>query len=263
LYNLYSSEDLPKLKEAASLASYILQELVNFTKPGVTTLDIENLAENLIKQNKATPLFKGYESFPFCTCLSVNQYIVHGMANANPLNSGDVISIDIGVKLNGYCGDNARTLIVGGQETEHSHLIEVTEAAFEAGLKAAVPGNTVGHVGSAVNREVSRHYIDPFQKHLGKKFKVFHKVFGHGIGRDLHEDPNIPNIGFAGAGTTLVEGMCICIEPVVLYDSSDGIIETMENTEIKQFYTDDGLPSAHYENQIYLTSNGPVIISKH
>lgn len=259
---IYSPRELIKLERAAKTAHKILLTLIDNAKPGATTLDLERIAESEIKRHGGLPLFKGYESFPFCTCLSVNEFIVHGFANNTPLKEGDVISIDIGVRVDGYCGDNARTIIVGDVDSEHKHLIDVTKSAYEEALKVALVGNTVGHIGSKINNIVSRPYLNPLNPELGKKFQVFHKVFGHGIGHELHEGPNIPNLGFEGAGCMLQEGMCICIEPVVLYNSSEGLIKESDlYLNVKQFYTSDGLPSAHHENQIFITKSGPIVLT--
>jgi methionyl aminopeptidase len=261
--NLYNKDQFIKIKAAAECAHSILLTLIEACKPGVTTQELEDLADLEIIKHKAEPLFQGYHGYPFCTCLSVNEFIVHGFPNSTPLKAGDVISIDIGIRLNGFCGDNARTIIVGGVESEHSHLIEVTKQAFEAGLAVALPGNTVGHIGNRINNIVSKPYLDPANRSLGKKFKVFHKVFGHGIGHELHEAPNIPNLGFEGAGAVLKPGMCICIEPVVLYNSSEGIIKDSDlYHSVKEFYTSDLKPSAHHENQIFITESGPIVLSK-
>lgn len=261
--NIYSEQERLKLEKAARTAHLILLEVLKNVQPGITTAELEAIAESEISKNNAVPLFKGYEGYPFCTCLSVNEYIVHGFPNQKKLAPGDVISVDIGVRVDGYCGDNARTLVVGGNPSEHDQLIEVTKTAYEEALKVALPGNTVGDIGNKINHIISGPYLDPQNRSLGKKFKVFHKVFGHGIGYNLHEDPSVPNLGFKGAGAQLRPGMCICIEPVVLYNSSEPIIKDSDlYHSVKEFYTSDLKPSAHHENQIFITRDGPVVLSK-
>lgn len=245
---LYDTECAKVLQEAATINNSIMGQLLEAAVPGVTTLELEALAESLIVLHKCEPLFKGYEGFPFCACFSVNECIVHGLANSRPLLDGDVLSIDLGVRYRKLCSDMARTKIVG-RGSDYEDLLSVSEQAFFAALPYCNPGNTTGDLGAAILTTIAKNY------------KIFEKFQGHGIGIDLHEDPAIPNFGVFNRGTPLKEGMCICIEPVVLHKTSNVIRKLDSIYNIVQYYADDGLPASHYENQVFITSDGPRILT--
>lgn len=259
---LYKHKAYERLKASGRIAAQVLHELVANVKEGVTTFELNSLAEQLIKDAGATPAFKGYEGYPFATCLSVNEHIVHGLPNNRPLKNGDVISVDVGVIKDFFYSDNARTVVVGGAPSEHDQLIEAAQRAYNLGLEKALPGNYTGDIGHEIHKAVLQNDLDPQNTSLGKKFNVFFKFQGHGIGLELHEQPSVPNMGFPGKGVKLLPGMCICIEPVVLYMSSTPEVCPTETPNVYQFITDDRKPSSHYENQIYITETGYEVLTR-
>ncbi len=246
---LYDDYCLGILKEACKINKEIINILLAKTQPGVTTLELELEAENLIHKYRCEPLFKGFENYPFCTCLSVNEYIVHGLANNIELKDGDVISIDIGLKYRQLCSDMARTKIVGDSK-KHNKIIEVAERAFNKALNYCYEGFTTGDIGASILMS------------LPEDYKIFEKFEGHGIGLELHEGPAIPNYGIYGRGIELKNKMCICIEPVILYKKSNVIEYLDKDYNILQFRTDNYMPSAHFENQIYISENGPINLTE-
>lgn len=258
--NIYNSDAMAKLKEAAAVASEIRSILVGLADEGNTTYEIEKEAEHLLIKHNCQSLFKGYEGYPFITCQSTNDVIVHGFPNKQKLKLGDVLSLDIGVRhSNGYCGDTARTVIVGGSENSSSReLVELGKQSFQCGLEKAYPGNTASDIGHAIFKEIVKKRVDgDFRK--PSVYKVFDRFRGHGIGLELHEDPSIPNWGNPGCGDLLLEGMCICIEPVIVHNSSK-ILRTFVSG-VPQYSTHDRKPSTHYENQIFITSSGPIVLT--
>jgi methionyl aminopeptidase len=259
---IYEKDILPRLVESGRLVRYILQELIKNAVEGNTTLELNKLAEDLILKNKAESLFKGFENYPYTTCISVNEHIVHGFPSEYKLKNGDVVSLDLGLKLNGICGDNARTIIIGNIESEHTRLVQIAKEAFYEGFKHAFPGKCIGDIGFAISKKVLSELKDNTNRKSGSKFKIFFKFQGHGIGLSLHELPNIPNLGYPGKGYRLKEGNSICIEPVVLYSSSEPVIEEYSTHKgVLKFTTNNLLPSSHYENQIYIAKDGPIILT--
>lgn len=256
--NLYDSECFYRLQAAGELAFLTLEHILLQIKPGITTLELDKQAEEFIRERGGIPLFKGYDGFPHTTCLSVGEDIVHGIPSSRSLLEGDIISVDVGVQLNGFCGDNARTVVVGVKDTPHKTLIDAAELAFLAGVGKAYPGNTIGDIGFAIQKSIFMHE-DLSGNGL---FKIFKNFQGHGIGLDLHEAPQVPNYGFEGKGTVLQPGLCICIEPVVLYRESDILIEKSKDFNILQFKTSNAAPSSHFENQLFITNDGPIILTK-
>lgn len=258
--NIYSPKAMDKLKEAAKVASFIRERLVKEAQEGNTTLELDRLAESLLKQHDCKPLFKGMYGFPYTTCMSKNGVIVHGFPDNTPLKEGDVLSIDIGLRhSNGYCADNARTVIVGSpKNSQYKEIVELGKIAFDAGLEQAVPGNTTSDIGRAVFRQIVKRRIDNDFRKLSV-YKIFDKFRGHGIGLDLHEEPSVPNWGAPGCGTVLQVGMCICIEPVIIHNSSKVLRISTDN--VHQYKCHDDLPTSHYENQVLITDEGPIVIT--
>lgn len=258
--NIYNKDALEKLKEAGSLGKEIRNKLIDIAVEGNTTQDIEDLAENLIDKSGSTPLFKGMYGYPYCTCVSNQEQIVHGFPNNKKLKKGDVLSIDFGLRhKNGYCTDSARTVIIGDdKKSKHTELINITKEAFYKGFEKAIPGNTTSDIGHAINREVIKLRGDE-DWDSGSPFRIFEAFQGHGIGLDLHESPNVPNRGKPGSGHILLPGMCICIEPVIIYKSSEVLSISVKG--VSQFYTSDRKPSAHYENQVFISDSGPLILT--
>ena len=251
IIHLYTKEHFNILKDAGYLNNEIVKILITNVVDGITTLELEKIAEYLLNKFKCQPLFKGFENFPNVACFSVNESIVHGLANDKKLKYGDKVSIDIGLRYNGLCSDLARTVVVGNIKSPHTELLKTAEECFNKGLQKCYPGNTTGDIGATITSVLNKY----------TKYKVFHKFQGHGIGLNLHEDPPIPNYGKRGCGYRLKEGMCICIEPVLLYKTSKVITYLDDQYKILQFTTSDGLPSAHHENQVFITKDGPVILT--
>jgi methionyl aminopeptidase len=257
--NIYGPTAREGLKSVASIASMIRDTLVNEAKAGVTTLYLENLADQLLKENNCSPLFKGYHGYPFITCISVNEFIVHGFPTNRKLEDGDVLSIDLGVKdnLTGLCSDTARTLIIG-EDSTHSEIVNLGKTAFDSGLEQAVIGNKAADIGFAIFKEITKNRVKVDGK-LSPVYKIFNHFQGHGIGLELHEAPSVPNWGSPDCGQPLLEGMCICIEPVIMYNCSKVLKKT--TNKVAQFLTHDMMPSAHYENQILITNEGPIVLT--
>ena len=258
--NLYDKSSFDYLKESGNIANTILNQLVLNCVENNSPEDLNKLAEDLVYKFKVKAAFLGYNNYPASVCISYNEKIVHGVPGNYKLKLGDVVSIDFGVVYKGHYSDNARTIIVGGIENEHSDLLEVTKRAFLEGLSKAYIGNTIGDIGFAIHKEILKIRTNNLNIHHGSKYKLYYKFQGHGIGMELHEEPGVPNIGFPGKGIKLEKGMCICIEPVVLYSSSNPI--NIMNSNTLEVHTDDKKPSSHHENQIYISEDGPIIISQ-
>jgi len=227
-----TDEEVGFLKASNMLVSRTLAEVALHIQPGVTTLFLDQIAETFIRDNNAVPAFKGYGGFPNTLCTSVNEEVVHGIPSGYSLKEGDIISIDCGVILNGWYGDSAYTFAVGEIKEEVKRLLEFTKASLEEGVKAAVAGNRVGDISSAVQTKAE-----------SGGFTVVRELVGHGIGRKLHEPPEVPNFGKRGTGPKMEKGLVICIEPMINLGSKE-TYQTKDGWTIK---TADGKPSAHFE----------------
>ena len=246
MVSLKSSKEIEKLKVSNQMVAHILTILQGKVKPGVTTSELDNLAESLTKQYSAKPAFKGYRGFPYSICASVNSQVVHGFPNSVPLKEGDILSIDFGVLYDGYYGDSALTLPVGEIAPETGRLLQITEDALYLGIEQARYGNRLSDISHAIQSHVELNGCS-----------VVRKFVGHGIGKELHEDPQIPNYGNPGYGIRLQPGMTIAIEPMVNMGGCD--VETLEDgwTAV----TKDGSLSAHFEHTVAIMDNGPDILS--
>jgi len=246
MVSLKSSKEIEKLKVSNQMVAHILTILQGKVKPGVTTSELDNLAENLTKQYSAKPALKGYRGFPYSICASVNSQVVHGFPNSVPLKEGDILSIDFGVLYDGYYGDSALTLPVGEIAPETGRLLQITEDALYLGIEQARYGNRLSDISHAIQSHVELNGCS-----------VVRKFVGHGIGKELHEDPQIPNYGKPGYGIRLQPGMTIAIEPMVNMGGCD--VETLEDgwTAV----TKDGSLSAHFEHTVAIMDNGPDILS--
>ncbi|MFO0752996.1 MAG: type I methionyl aminopeptidase [Thermodesulfovibrionales bacterium] len=243
-----SQTEIGKIEAAGRIVAQVLQELKSFVKVGTTTADIDLFAEKKIRQQNAVPAFKGYRGYPASTCTSVNEQVVHGIPSPSVrLKSGDLISIDLGVILDGFYGDGAITLPVGEVDAETVRLIRITEEALYLGIKAAVVGGRVSDISAAIQKHVE-----------ANGFSVVRAFVGHGIGHYLHEDPQIPNFGRPGQGQRLQAGMTLAIEPMV--NAGTFAVNVLDDgwTAV----TADGRRSAHFEHTIALTKNGPRILTK-
>lgn len=235
-----------KLRAANQLVARILQELRRLVVPGATTAGIDAEAERLVRDAGAQPAFKGYRGFPATICASRNHEVVHGIPSGEALVAGDILSIDMGVKLGGFFGDSAVTVGVGAISPDAQRLLDVTEASLYQGIEAVRPGARVSDIGQAVQA-----YVE------AQGFSVVREFVGHGIGTKLHEEPQIPNYGPAGRGPRLSEGMVLAIEPMVNAGRAGVKVLSDGWTAI----TVDGLLSAHFEHTVAVTADGAEILT--
>jgi len=244
-----SAEEIEKMRHSGHIVRQVLDHVSKMVAPGVTTMDLERAADKLIADFGAKPAFKGYYDYPCVLCTSVNEEIVHGIpSDRRVLNAGDIVSIDCGVVLDGYYGDAAVTVPVGESlSPELQKLLEVTEASLYKGIEQARIGNTIGHVGSAIQKHVE-----------ANGFSVVREFVGHGIGTRLHEAPQIPNFGKKGQGAELTEGMVLAIEPMVNSGRPEAKVLSDKWTAV----TIDGSYSAHFEHCVAVTKQGPVILTQ-
>ncbi len=236
------------MRRSGHIVRQVLEATRDAVAPGRSTMDLERVAERKIRDLGAKPAFKGYYDYPCVLCTSVNNEIVHGIpSERRVLKAGDIVSLDCGVVLDGYYGDSAITVAVDGLTPELQKLLDITRESLALGIEAARVGNTIGDVGSAVQRLVE-----------SNGFSVVREFVGHGIGTKLHEDPQVPNYGTPGHGPKLRDGMVIAIEPMV----NMGRPETRLLDDKWTAVTEDGSYSAHFEHCIAVTKNGPVILTE-
>ncbi len=246
MITIKSEREIELMREAGKMVSMTHQYLKNFIKAGITTKELDRLAEEYIRKMDGVPTCKGYEGFPATLCTSVNDTVVHGIPDNYKLKDGDIITIDMVIGYKGYQGDAAWTYAVGNISDDKKYLMEHTEKALYEGVKQVKPGNHIGDISAAVEQYANKH-------NLG----VVKELCGHGIGREMHEDPEVPNYGTAGTGPKLREGMVICIEPMLNLGTAD-IYILDDDWTIK---TDDGMPAAHYEHTILVTKDGYEILT--
>lgn len=235
------------MREAGRIVALTHQELKKHVAPGITTLELDAIAESFIRKHDAIPSFKGYNGFRGSICASVNNELVHGIPGNRVLNEGDIISIDIGAKYNGYHGDSAWTYAVGTIDEESQRLLDVTEESLYRGLKEAMPGVRLSNISHAIQTYVEEN-----------KFSVVREYVGHGIGQDLHEDPQIPHYGPPNKGPRLKPGMVLAIEPMV--NAGSRYVKTLEDDWT--VVTVDGKMCAHFEHTIAITETGYEILTK-
>ena len=237
------------MRRSGRIVRQVLDAVRDVVAPGITTMDLERVAERKIKDLGAKPAFKGYYDYPCVLCTSINNEIVHGIpSEKRVLKAGDIVSIDTGVVLDGYYGDAAITVPVGdGISPELQKLLDVTRESLYRAIEAARIGNTVGDVGSAVQRLVE-----------ANGFSVVREFVGHGIGTKLHEEPQVPNYGMPGSGPKLRDGMVLAIEPMVNVGRSEARVLDDNWTAV----TKDGTYSAHFEHTVAVTKNGPMILTE-
>ncbi|MGA2278186.1 MAG: type I methionyl aminopeptidase [Terracidiphilus sp.] len=245
---LKSSREIEKMRRAGEVVREVLELVRGMVKPGVTTLDLEKAAEARTLELGAKPAFKGYHGFPCVLCTSVDSEVVHGIPSAKRvLKEGEIVSVDFGAFVGGYCGDAAITVPVGKVDPEAERLMQVTEASLAAAIAAVKPGATLGDVGLAVQRVVE-----------AAGFSVVRDFVGHGIGVHMHEDPQVPNFGEAGRGMKLKAGMVIAIEPMVNAGKHDVVVLGDGWTAV----TADGSMSAHFEHTVAVTATGAKILTE-
>ena len=241
-----SKKELEKMRAAGRLVGQVLAHLRTLVQPGVTTLEIDYAAEKMIRDAGALPTFKGYNGFPFSICASVNEQIVHGFPSTYVLKEGDIFSIDCGATLEGYVGDTATTVPVGQADEDKLKLICVTEECLERAIQQCRPGNHLGDIGWAVQQHAE-----------ANGYSVVRDYVGHGIGRRMHEDPQIPNYGRPGLGPKIKAGYVFAVEPMV----NQGTHFTKVLRDGWTVVTVDGKPSAHAEHTIAITEDGPEVLT--
>ena len=249
---LKTDQDVAGIREAAGVVERVLVLSAEMVRPGLKTVDLDTRAEELIRDMGARPCFKGYRMggegtpFPGALCLSVNDVVVHGIRSETPLREGDIITVDCGTELGGYFGDFAYTFPVGEISGATQRLLDTTKASLYAGIEQAVVGRRVGDIGSAVQRMCE-----------GAGYGVVRDLVGHGVGKKLHEAPNVPNVGRRGMGKKLLAGMTICIEPMINGGTGDVTIDD-DGWTVR---TRDGAPSAHYEHMVHVRRGPAEVLS--
>lgn len=242
-----SRREIEKMKKSNALVAAILEELRKKIKPGVKTIELDRLSEEMALKKGARPAFKGYRGYPYSLCTSVNSEVVHGMPSERELKEGDIISLDFGILNDGYYGDAAVTVPVGQVTPAAKRLLAVTEEALYRGIAEARAGNRIGDISAAIQGHAE-----------AAGFSVVRDLVGHGIGRSLHEDPQVPNYGTSGRGIELKAGMVFAIEPMV----NEGTYRVDVLRDGWTVVTADGKLSAHFEHSVAITENGPVVLSR-
>ncbi len=254
MVTIKSEKEIKLMKEACRITGLVYQEMEKIIKPGMSTMELDQFADKLIRANGGIPAQKGYPSgmkgvppFPATLCISINDEVIHGIPSPKKrIENGDVVSIDLVVYKDGFHGDAARTFIVGEGSPEAKRLVEITKQAFFEGIKYAVKGNRIGDISHAIGEFVEKN-----------GYNVVREFQGHGIGREMHEDPGIPNYGKAGRGIRLEPGMTLAVEPMVIAGKRD-IYQDYDGWTI---LTEDGSLAAHYENTILITEKEPEILT--
>jgi methionyl aminopeptidase len=241
-----SKRELERMATAGRVVVEVLERLGEIVEPGVTTADLDRAAEKLIRSRGGKPTFKGYRGFPGSICASPNSMVVHGIPGAYRLEEGDLISIDVGVTKDGFVADSAYTFAVGEIEPEAQQLIDVCRAALDAGIDEARAGLRIGDISSAVQRVTE-----------DSGFSIIRSLVGHGVGRSMHEEPQIPNFGSPGHGVELAPGMTLAIEPMI----TAGVADVHVTDDGWSIYTDDGSLAAHFEHTVAVTDDGPLILT--
>ncbi len=243
---LKSDEEIEGIEKSCKVVAYVLSKLKGYIRPGITTKELDEIAEEEIRKKGANPSFKGYRGFPATLCVSINNEVVHGIPGKRVLKEGDIVSLDIGADIDGFYGDGAMTFGVGRVDERAKKLMRVTEEALYVGIGMAFPGNRLSDISHAIQKHVESY-----------GFSVVRDFVGHGIGRNLHEDPQIPNFGDPGKGPKLEPGMVFAIEPMVNEgDFKVGIAK--DGWTVK---TLDGKRSAHFEHTIAIKEEGPKILT--
>jgi methionyl aminopeptidase len=241
-----TAEEIELLRASNLLVSKALAEVAKLIRPGVTTLELDKVAEKFIRDHDAVPGFLGFHGYPKTLCTSVNQQVVHGIPSNYVLKDGDIVSVDCGVLFQGYYGDSAYTFAVGEIPDRLRLLLKTTREALYKGIEQAHEGKRIGDISNAVQEHCER-----------EKFSVVREMVGHGIGKALHEAPEVPNYGKRGHGPRLQHGMVICIEPMI----NMGRKEITQDSDGWTIHTADRMPSAHYEHCVAIDKKGPIMLS--
>ncbi len=247
---IYKTQDeIECIRESCLMVCKTLAEVAKILRPGITGLELDKVAETFINDNNALPSFKGYGGFPASLCISINEQVVHGIPSNYEFKDGDVVSVDCGVYLNNFHGDAAYTFAIGNVDPMTMHLLQVTKASLYKGIEQVVEGKRVGDISHAIQDYTER-------KH---GYGVVRELVGHGVGRDLHEAPEVPNFGKRGQGPTLRSGLVIAIEPMINLGRKD--VQTLSDNWT--IVTRDRKPSAHFEHTVAVRKNSPDILSDH
>lgn len=246
MIHIRNSQEIKLLRKSAQIVAKALQMIESRIQPGVTTWELNMEIEAFILSHNARPAFKGFNGYPASSCISVDDQVVHGIPGNRKLQSGEIVSIDIGVELDGYFGDAAKTFAVGDVSEDKKRLMQITQESLYIGIEAAREGNRLSDIGYAIQKHVE-----------AAGFSVVRDLVGHGIGRQMHEDPQIPNYGEPNQGPRLRSGMVFAIEPMV----NMGIYEVKTLPDEWTVVTVDGLPSAHYEHDIVINGHKAEILS--
>jgi len=241
-----SPAEIEKMRAASQLVAQVLEALAAMVEPGISTADLDAAAEQRVRAAGAEPAFKGYRGYPATLCASANEQVIHGIPNRTPLKAGDIISLDMGVKLNGFYGDSAVTVPVGVVDDRARELLRVTQEALQKGIAQVRVGGRISDIGHAIQKHVEAH-----------GFSVVREFVGHGIGSSLHEEPQIANYGEPGRGPRLAEGMTLAIEPMVNVGKPAVKVLSDGWTAV----TKDGSLSAHFEHTVAVTKNGPDVLT--
>lgn len=244
---LKSRQEIEKMRKSNAIVAAILEELAKKIRPGVKTIELDRFSEEMALKKGARPAFKGYRGYPYSLCTSVNSEVVHGMPSERELKEGDIISLDFGILNDGYYGDAAVTVPVGNITPAAKRLLKVTEEALFRGIAEVKAGNRIGDISAAIQGHVE-----------AAGFSVVRDLVGHGIGKNLHEDPQVPNYGSSGRGIELKPGMVFAIEPMI----NEGTYRVDILRDGWTVVTADGKLSAHFEHSVAITENGPVILSR-
>src|SRR5690554_5085754 len=239
-------EEIEKMKKAGEILANLHKEISKMIKPGITTMEIDRFVEDYLIKRGAYPEQKGYHGYPYATCASVNDEICHGFPREEELKDGDILAIDMVVRFDGWLADSAWSYGVGNISEEAKKLLDTTKESLYLGIDQALVGNRLGDIGNAIQNHVE-----------SKGFSVVRDFVGHGIGKDMHEDPQVPHYGKAGRGVRLVEGMVITIEPMV----NEGLYNMKLDDNKWTARTTDGKLSAQYEHTIAITKDGPIILT--
>jgi methionyl aminopeptidase len=247
MIHIKTNAEVELMRESALLVSEALTEIAGFLRPGVSTLQVNTLAETFIRDHLAIPSFKNLYGYPFATCISVNDAVVHGFPSSRELVPGDIISVDVGVLKNGFHGDSAYTFALGSVSDDIRDLMRITKESLYKGIEKAISGCRVGDISHAIFEHTEKKY----------GYGVVRDLVGHGLGKKLHEDPQVPNFGKKGTGAKLKEGTVLAIEPMINMGSKD-VFHDSDGWTIR---TRDGKPSAHYEHDVCVRKNKADILS--
>ena len=247
MIKIKNNQEIALMREAGKITAGALELAATLVKPGVSLIHIDSEIHRFITSHGATPSFLHYNGFPASACISVNDEVIHGIPGKRLLTEGDIVKVDVGACYKGYHGDAARTLFCGEVSEDAKRLERITRESFFEGIKYADPSHRLGDISHAIQEHVEN-----------AGFSVIKEFVGHGVGAHLHEDPEVPNYGRAGRGTRLYEGMTLAIEPMVNFGTAEVSVLDNDWTVV----TDDGMLSAHYENSILITENGPEILTK-